>query len=169
VQALSDPAIPRLQLVKPRGEPLGASSNCAVRPLAFRHPILYLRGPASRPLLLHDLPLEVCKRPEERHRARFRSVRVFQPFHPAGVRLLRREFGPLVSLLVPRNPFVRWAPPDSMMMPGLALRSASMCFLAWSAYIWPGPGSSEAIRLMAACAVFLPSTYITTCISARLS
>jgi len=37
-----------------------------------------------------------------------------------------------------------------MMMPGLALRSAAMCFLAWSAYCWPGPGSSETIRLMAA-------------------
>jgi hypothetical protein len=36
-----------------------------------------------------------------------------------------------------------------MVMSGLALRSAAMCFLAWIAYIWPGPGSSEAMRLMA--------------------
>jgi len=32
------------------------------------------------------------------------------------------------------------------------LRSTAMCFLAWSAYIWPGTGSSEAICLTAACA-----------------
>jgi len=40
----------------------------------------------------------------------------------------------------------------SMVMSGLALRGAAMCFLAWSAHTWPGPGSSEASRLMAACA-----------------
>jgi len=39
-----------------------------------------------------------------------------------------------------------------MMIPGLALRSEATGFLAWIAYYWPGPGSSEAIRLMAACA-----------------
>ena len=38
----------------------------------------------------------------------------------------------------------------SMVVSGLALRSTAMCFLAWSAYIWPGPDSSEAIRLTAA-------------------
>jgi len=27
-----------------------------------------------------------------------------------------------------------------------------MYFLAWSAYCWPGPGSSDAILLMTACA-----------------
>jgi hypothetical protein len=36
-----------------------------------------------------------------------------------------------------------------MMIPGLALRSAAMCFQVWIAYIWPGPDSSEAMRLMA--------------------
>jgi len=39
----------------------------------------------------------------------------------------------------------------SMVMSGMALRSTVTRFLAWSACIWPGPGSSEAIRLMAAC------------------
>ena len=38
----------------------------------------------------------------------------------------------------------------SMVIPGLAFRSAAMCFLACSAYCWPGPGSSVAMRLMAA-------------------
>jgi hypothetical protein len=37
-----------------------------------------------------------------------------------------------------------------MMMPGRTLRRAAMCLRAWIAYIWPGPGSSEAMRLMAA-------------------
>ena len=39
-----------------------------------------------------------------------------------------------------------------MVMPGLALRSMAMCFRAWIAYCCPGPGSSDTIRLMAACA-----------------
>ena len=38
----------------------------------------------------------------------------------------------------------------SMVTSGRALRSTAMFLLAWSAYIWPGPGSSEAIRVMAA-------------------
>jgi len=38
----------------------------------------------------------------------------------------------------------------SMAMSGLAFRSAAIRFLAWIAYIWLGPGSSEAIRLMPA-------------------
>jgi hypothetical protein len=36
------------------------------------------------------------------------------------------------------------------MMPVLALRSATMYFLAWTANIWPGPGSSEDVRWIAA-------------------
>jgi len=36
-----------------------------------------------------------------------------------------------------------------MTIPGLALGSVAMYILAWNAYIWPGPGSFEAIRLMA--------------------
>jgi hypothetical protein len=35
-------------------------------------------------------------------------------------------------------------------MSGRVLRSAAMCFRARIAYFWPGPGSSDAIRLMAA-------------------
>jgi len=37
-----------------------------------------------------------------------------------------------------------------MVMSGLALRSTAVCFLAWSAYIWPGLGSPEAVRLVVA-------------------
>jgi len=39
-----------------------------------------------------------------------------------------------------------------MMMPSLTQRSAAMCFRALRAYCCPGPGSSDAIRLMATCA-----------------
>jgi len=51
-----------------------------------------------------------------------------------------------------------------MVMPGLALRSTAMCFRAWIAYCCPGPGSSDAMRLMAACA----SVKIVTCASGDL-
>jgi len=40
----------------------------------------------------------------------------------------------------------------SMILPGLALRREAMCFCDWRAYFCPRPGSSDAIRLMAACA-----------------
>ena len=40
----------------------------------------------------------------------------------------------------------------SVMIPGLAFHSVAMCFRAWRAYCCPGPGSSDAIHLMAACA-----------------
>ena len=46
-----------------------------------------------------------------RHRACLCPVRVSSPFHPTGVWLFRREFGPSVGLLVP-CPLVRRAPPD---------------------------------------------------------
>ena len=39
-----------------------------------------------------------------------------------------------------------------MVMRGLALRSEAICFRAGRAYCCPGPGSSDAICLMAACA-----------------
>jgi len=39
-----------------------------------------------------------------------------------------------------------------MVMPGLARRSAAISLRTWMAYFFPGPGSSDAIRLMAACA-----------------
>jgi len=39
-----------------------------------------------------------------------------------------------------------------MVMPGRDRPSAAMCFRAWMAYCRPEPGSSDAIRPMAACA-----------------
>jgi len=39
-----------------------------------------------------------------------------------------------------------------MEMTGLTLRSAVKCFRAWMTYCCPGPGPSDAIRRMAACA-----------------
>jgi len=155
VQVLSSAGVPCLQLVVPRGESLGTLSDRAVRPVAFRHFVLLLGGPASgpslgfHPLLLRNLPLEVCKRSRKGHGAYLRPVCVVQPFHPAGVWLLRRNLCPFVGLFVSSDTFVGRAPPDSMVIPGRARRSVAMCFLAWSAYCWPGPGSSVAIRLMA--------------------
>jgi hypothetical protein len=40
----------------------------------------------------------------------------------------------------------------SIVMPAWAHRKAAMFFRAWIAHISPGPGSSDAIRLMATCA-----------------
>ena len=40
----------------------------------------------------------------------------------------------------------------SMVMSGFARRSAAICFRTWMAYCCPGPGSSDAICLIAACA-----------------
>jgi len=52
----------------------------------------------------------------------------------------------------------------STTMPGLALRNLVMCFRAWRAYSSPGPGSSNAIRRVAACT----SEKIVTCSEATL-
>ena len=131
--------------------------SSTVRPLAFRHPVLRLGGRTSsplvrlRPFLLGDLPLQVRNRPWERHRACSRLVRVTQPFHPTGVWLLRCSLYPLVGFLVAGDPLVCWSPPDfdGDARPGLS-QHGDVLPLAWSAYCWPGPGSSEVIRLMVA-------------------
>jgi len=118
IEVLPGQTVPRLELVEPRGKPLGAPGYRAVRLLPFRHPVLCLGGPAPSPLarfcplLLGDLPLEVGKRSWERQRTCSRPVRVTQPFHPAGVWLPRRNFRPLIRLLVAFHPFVSRAPSD---------------------------------------------------------
>ena len=148
--------VPCLQLVLSRSESLGTPSSRAVRLMAFRHFVLLPGGPASgpspcfHPFFLRNPPLEVCEGSQQWHWAYLRPVRVVQPFHPAGVWLPRRDLSPLVRLLVALNPFVSQAPSDLNDELGLARSSAAMCFLGWSAYCWSGPGSSEAIRLMAA-------------------
>ena len=50
VQVLSCAGVSCLQLVVPRGEPLGAVGNRAIGFLALRHAVLRLRGPTSGPL-----------------------------------------------------------------------------------------------------------------------
>jgi len=81
VEVLPGQAVPRLELVEPRGEPLSATRDRAVWLLAFRHPVLPSGGPASRPLarllplLLRDLPLEVGEGPWERERPRWLQAR----------------------------------------------------------------------------------------------
>jgi len=108
VEILPGQAVPRLELVEPRGQPLGAPCYFAVRPLAFRHPVFSFGGPAScplaclRPLLLRDFPLEVSERSWEWPRV----------FHTTGARLLCRQRRPLVGLLIAGYALVGRAPPD---------------------------------------------------------
>ena len=45
MEVLPGQAVPRLDLVEPRGKPLGASCNRAIRLLAFRHSVFRLGGP----------------------------------------------------------------------------------------------------------------------------
>ena len=93
--------MPRFQLIVPRGEPLGAPSHRAVRPLAFWHLVFRLGDPASSPLpclgplLLGDLPLEVGEGPWESF------VSAWPPC---------RFFGPLIRLFVAGDAFVGRAP-----------------------------------------------------------
>jgi len=118
MEVLPSQAVLCLQLVEPRGEPLGAPSHCAVRLMAFRHSVLHLGGPASsplarlRPLLLGDPLREACKRPWEGHGSRLDAVRIAQPFHPAGVWLLCHNLCPFVILFVAGDSPVGWAPLD---------------------------------------------------------
>ena len=103
VQVLSSAGVPRIQLVEPRGEPLGAVGFYAIGLLALRHAAVCLGGVTPGPstrlclLLLRDFPLEVGERSWER---------------PIGVWLPCRSLGPLVGLLVADDPFVGQAPPD---------------------------------------------------------
>ena len=134
--------VPRFQLIVPRGEPLGAPSHCAVRPLAFWHQVFCLGDPAYSPLpclgplLLGDLPLEIGERPWESF------VSSWPPC---------RFFGPLIRLFVASDAFVGRAPAN---LYRVIWPSPSQCrdVLPCLAYCCPGPGSSDVIRLMAACA-----------------
>ena len=111
---------PLLKLVKRGRMSLGAPGLHAVRPVAFWDPVLCLRGPTSssqarfRRLLLGDLPLEVRKESREGHSPHFRpaTVIVIQPFHPAGIRLHRRDLRPLVGLLIASDALLSRTPPD---------------------------------------------------------
>jgi len=138
MEILPGQAASRLELVEPRGEPLSATSHRAVWLLAFWHSVL----------LLGDLPLDVSKRPREEHGPRLDPVRVAST---------PRVFGSSAAILAhssalsfPEIPLWAGQHRISMMTPGRARRSVAMCFLTWSAYCWPGPGSLDTIRLMAA-------------------
>ena len=74
VEVLPRDAVTYLQLLKPRGEPLGAIGNRTVRLLPARRPVFLPGGPAtspppSLPLLLQVLPLEVREESGEQHHA----------------------------------------------------------------------------------------------------
>ena len=110
--------MPRLELVEPRGEPLGAVGHRAVLLLALRDAVLLFGGPAPSPLarfsplLLGDLPLEVGEGTWERHHPCFCPVRETPPFRPAGAWLLRRNLCPFVGLFVASYTLVGRAPSD---------------------------------------------------------
>jgi len=71
-------------------------------------------------------------RPRESHGAYVRPVRVVHPFHPMRVWLFRCDYLPLLPLLITLHRLVGRGV-MSMMIPGLARRSAAMCLLAWRA------------------------------------
>jgi len=101
VEVLPGQAVPRLELVEPRGKPLGATRYRTIKPLALRQPVLLgVRPPANwraSPLLLHGFPLQVGDRPWDRSLV---------------ASLLGRRLGPFARLLVLGDPFVGRAPPD---------------------------------------------------------
>jgi len=105
-------------------------------------------------LFIRDLPLEF-EGPRERHLPHFRSVRVMQPFHSAGVRFLCRDLRPIVGLLVACDSLTSRAPlnlnDDSWPSPaqrGNVLPRLQGGLLPRARFV----RSSDAIRLMAACA-----------------
>jgi len=57
VEVLPGQAVPRLDLVEPRSESLGATSHRAIGLLVLRHAVLRSGGPASRPLPCRHPPL----------------------------------------------------------------------------------------------------------------
>ena len=119
-----------------------------IRSLTLRYLVFLPGGPAScplpylRPLLLGDLPLEMHKRSLERHRACLGPVQVAGSFYPGDVWLLRGDLGPFAGPLVTGDSLVCRAPPD--LDDDVWPSPPKVCILAWSAYLWPGSGSSEA-------------------------
>ena len=103
-----------------------ASGSSQLWPLAFRHPVFIPGSPAIRPIpcfsaiSLRALPLEVLVGSRERHLSRPLSVRVPEPFDPAGMWLLRRELGPLVGFSFPGTPLCAGHHRISMVTSGLA-------------------------------------------------
>jgi len=85
-----------------------------------------------RPFLLGDLPLDVGKKPGERHRVLLRPVRgdpQLQPFHPLSVRLFCRKLGPLIRLLISFYAPCTGHHLISMTVPGTALLRREECAL----------------------------------------
>jgi len=118
VEILPGQAVPRLELVEPRGELLGAPSYHATGPLALRQLVLLLIGSAPHPLaylhplLLRDSPLEVGERSRERRCPHFCPAWGAWPLHPTGVRLPCCNLRPLIGLLIAGDSFVSWTPSD---------------------------------------------------------
>ena len=151
VQVLSCTAVRCLQLVEPRGKPLGAPSNHAIRPLAFG--ILYffveVRPPAhcrasahffsliSRAMLARDLGRGSERAPSSHSTPRVSGSSAASLAHSS-------------AFSFPSTPSCAGHHLFSMVMSGTFLQSMAMCSLASSAYFCPGPGSSDAILRTAA-------------------
>ena len=152
---MSHSSVTRFQLVKPRDETFRAPSNRAVWLLPFQHSVFPLGGPAASPLaclhpfLPRNLSLEMGEGPWKRHCARPSPTEISQPFYTQAVGSVAAIFADLSAFSLPATPICAGRHQIAMIMPGLALHSVAMCFLAWIAYCWPGPGSSEPTRLMA--------------------
>jgi len=139
VQVLSGASMPRLQLVESRGEPLGASSNRAVRSLTFRHSVFCLGGPATSSLsCLHPLFSEIFRLMFARDLGsgiKHASARSEYACHSTP-----RASGSSAACLAHSSVFSLPATPlcagrhlISMTIPEMALRNVAMCFRAWSA------------------------------------
>ena len=57
--------------------------------------------------------------------------------------LVRCHLCPFIRLLISWHPLRVGHQRGSIVVPGLLRQIVAMCFLASSAYLWPGPGSSE--------------------------
>jgi len=110
-QVLAGETVPCLQLVVPRGAPLGASGYRSARLLLARHPVLLCGDPVPYPLaglvplLRRDFPLDVRERPSKARSSLW-------PLHPPRLWVFRRELRPLIRLLIALDTLVGGAPPD---------------------------------------------------------
>jgi hypothetical protein len=122
----------RFSRMRQRGDP-------ALRPLSGFHPLLF-----------RDLSLEVRERSGLWHQPSSIALRLPQPLRTARVRFFRCQLRPLIRLFISRDPLMGRTPSDlnfdlrSALLKGLdPLPGLDSVFLS-------GPGSSEAIRAIAA-------------------
>jgi len=138
--------VARLQLVEPGGEPLVTTSHRPIRLLLARQLVFPADDSAT------DL------RPTSSPRSPAWGVRGVSVARWIGLRnSTPRASGSSAASLAhssassfPGTPLWAGHHRISTVMFGLADRGVAICSLAWIAYFCPGPGSSDAMRLMAA-------------------